>query len=85
LKKKEFSLEAIKNKFSTKTKYKPESFYNCGEALISPDCSTLPLVAHLRVFGCNSYSTIDCTTSLSYRQQGKRLKREFSKSLNKNN
>lgn len=32
LKKKEFNFNDIKNKFSTKTKYKPESFYNCGEA-----------------------------------------------------
>ena len=32
IKKKTFSLEDIKGKFSTKTKYKPESYYNCGEA-----------------------------------------------------
>lgn len=32
IKKKDFSFNDIKNKFSTKTKYKPESFYNCGEA-----------------------------------------------------
>ena len=28
IKKKEFNFNDIKNKFSTKTKYKPESFYN---------------------------------------------------------
>lgn len=32
IKKKSFSLDDIKGKFSTKTKYKPESYYNCGEA-----------------------------------------------------
>jgi hypothetical protein len=30
LKKKEIGLSSIKDKFSTKTKYKPESYYNCG-------------------------------------------------------
>jgi hypothetical protein len=34
LKKKEFNFNDIKNKFSTKTKYKPESFYNCGDAFM---------------------------------------------------
>ena len=34
IKKKEISLDTIKSKFSTKTKYKPESFYNCGEAFM---------------------------------------------------
>jgi hypothetical protein len=34
IKKKEFNFNDIKNKFSTKTKYKPESFYNCGEAFM---------------------------------------------------
>lgn len=34
IKKKEFSFSDIKNKFSTKTKYKPESFYNCGDAFM---------------------------------------------------
>ena len=32
IKKKSFSLDDIKGKFSTKTKYKAESYYNCGEA-----------------------------------------------------
>ena len=32
IKKKTFSLDDIKGKFSTKTKYKAESYYNCGEA-----------------------------------------------------
>ncbi len=30
IKKKVISLDSIKDKFSTKTKYKPESFYNFG-------------------------------------------------------
>lgn len=34
LKKKEFSLETIKNKYSTSTKYKPDLYYNCGEAFM---------------------------------------------------
>jgi hypothetical protein len=32
IKKKEISLSSIKDKFSTKTKYKETEFYNCGEA-----------------------------------------------------
>jgi len=32
IKKKEISLSSIKNKFSTKTKYKETEFYNCGQA-----------------------------------------------------
>ena len=40
IKKKEFTLEDIKSKFSTKTKYKPESFYNCGDAFM--DACGLP-------------------------------------------
>ena len=40
IKKNTFSLEDIKGKFSTKTKYKPESFYNCGEAFM--DACGLP-------------------------------------------
>ena len=34
IKKKVISLDSIKDKFSTKTKYKPESFYNCGDAFM---------------------------------------------------
>jgi hypothetical protein len=34
IKKKEFNFDDIKKKFSTKTKYKDESFYNCGEAFM---------------------------------------------------
>jgi hypothetical protein len=40
IKKKEISLDAIKSKFSTSTKYKPEQFYNCGEAFM--DACGLP-------------------------------------------
>jgi len=34
IKKKEISLDDIKKKFSTSTKYKPQQFYNCGEAFM---------------------------------------------------
>jgi hypothetical protein len=34
IKKKEITLDSIKSKFSTKTKYKPETFYNCGDAFM---------------------------------------------------
>ena len=40
IKKKVISLDSIKDKFSTKTKYKSESFYNCGEAFM--DACGLP-------------------------------------------
>lgn len=40
IKKKEISLDAIKSKFSTSTKYKTEQFYNCGEAFM--DACGLP-------------------------------------------
>jgi hypothetical protein len=40
IKKNKFSMEDIKGKYSTKTKYKPESFYNCGEAFM--DACGLP-------------------------------------------
>jgi hypothetical protein len=50
LKKKEFSLEAIKNKFSTKTKYKPESFYNCGEAFMNSCGLPGPVMGGVNMF-----------------------------------
>lgn len=40
IRKKEFKFEDIKSKFSSKTKYKPEAFYNCGEAFM--DACGLP-------------------------------------------
>jgi hypothetical protein len=40
IKKKEFKFEDIKSKYSSKTKYKPEAFYNCGEAFM--DACGLP-------------------------------------------
>jgi hypothetical protein len=40
IKKKEITLADIKNKFSTKTKYKETQFYNCGEAFL--DACGLP-------------------------------------------
>ena len=50
LKKKEFSLDAIKNKFSTKTKYKPESFYNCGEAFMNSCGLPGPVMGGVNMF-----------------------------------
>jgi hypothetical protein len=35
IKKKEITLDSIRNKFSTKTKYKETAFYNCGEAFLN--------------------------------------------------
>ena len=50
LKKKEFSLDAIKSKFSTKTKYKPESFYNCGEAFMGSCGLPGPVMGGINMF-----------------------------------
>ena len=50
LKKKEFSLDAIKSKFSTKTKYKPESFYNCGEAFMNSCGLPGPVMGGINMF-----------------------------------
>jgi hypothetical protein len=50
LKKKEFSLDAIKSKFSTKTKYKPESFYNCGEAFMGSCGLPGPIMGGINMF-----------------------------------
>ena len=50
IKKKTFSLEDIKGKFSTKTKYKPESFYNCGEAFMDTVGLPGPVMGGINMF-----------------------------------
>jgi len=50
LKKKEFNFNDIKNKFSTKTKYKPESFYNCGEAFYDACGLPGPVMGGINMF-----------------------------------
>jgi hypothetical protein len=50
IKKKEISLDSIKGKFSTKTKYKPESFYNCGEAFMDACGLPGPVMGGINMF-----------------------------------
>lgn len=50
IKKKEVSFDTIKNKFSTKTKYKPESFYNCGEAFMGACGLPGPVMGGINMF-----------------------------------
>lgn len=50
IKKKEISLDAIKGKFSTKTKYKPESYYNCGEAFLESCGLPGPVMGGINMF-----------------------------------
>ena len=50
IKKKTFSLEDIKGKFSTKTKYKPESFYNCGDAFMEACGLPGPVMGGINMF-----------------------------------
>jgi len=50
LKKKEIGLASIKDKFSTKTKYKPESFYNCGEAFMEACGLPGPIMGGINMF-----------------------------------
>jgi hypothetical protein len=50
LKKKEIGLGSIKDKFSTKTKYKPESFYNCGEAFMEACGLPGPVMGGINMF-----------------------------------
>ena len=57
IKKKEFSLENIKSKFSTKTKYKPESFYNCGEAFMEACGLPGPVMGGINMFLGHSNSS----------------------------
>jgi hypothetical protein len=50
IKKKEISLESIKSKFSTNTKYKPEQFYNCGEAFMEACGLPGPVLGGINMF-----------------------------------
>ena len=42
--------KSIKDKFSTKTKYKPESFYNCGEAFMNACGLPGPVMGGINMF-----------------------------------
>ena len=57
IKKKEFNFNDIKNKFSTKTKYKPESFYNCGEAFMDACGLPGPVMGGINMFLGHSNSS----------------------------
>jgi len=57
IKKKEFNFNDIKNKFSTKTKYKPESFYNCGEAFYEASGLPGPVMGGINMFLGHSNSS----------------------------
>lgn len=50
IKKKEISLDTIKSKFSTKTKYKSEQFYNCGEAFMEACGLPGPVMGGINMF-----------------------------------
>ncbi len=50
IKKKEISLDSIKSKFSTKTKYKTESFYNCGESFMDACGLPGPVMGGINIF-----------------------------------
>lgn len=62
IKKKTFSLEDIKGKFSTKTKYKPESFYNCGDAFMEACGLPGPVMGGINMF--LGHSNTSKTTAL---------------------
>jgi hypothetical protein len=57
IKKKEFNFDDIKKKFSTKTKYKPESFYNCGEAFMEACGLPGPVMGGINMFLGHSNSS----------------------------
>jgi hypothetical protein len=50
IKKKEISLSSIKDKFSTKTKYKETDYYNCGEAFFSACGIPGPVMGGINMF-----------------------------------
>jgi hypothetical protein len=57
IKKKEFNFNDVKSKFSTKTKYKPESFYNCGEAFMGACGLPGPVMGGINMFLGHSNSS----------------------------
>ena len=50
IKKKEIGLDSIKSKFSTKTKYKPETFYSCGESFMDACGLPGPVLGGINMF-----------------------------------
>lgn len=62
IKKKEISLDSIKSKFSTSTKYKPEQFYNCGEAFMEACGLPGPAMGSINMF--LGHSNTSKTTAL---------------------
>jgi len=62
IKKKEISLDSIKSKFSTKTKYKPETFYNCGDAFMEACGLPGPVLGGITMF--LGHSNTSKTTAL---------------------
>ena len=76
LKKKEFSLDAIKSKFSTKTKYKPESFYNCGEAFMNSCGLPGPVMGGVNMF--LGHSNTSKTTAMILAAADAQKKRSFT-------
>ena len=50
IKKKEMGLDSIKSKFSTKTKYKSETFYNCGDAFMDACGLPGPVLGGINMF-----------------------------------
>lgn len=57
IRKKEFKFEDIKAKFSSKTKYKPEAFYNCGEAFMEACGLPGPVMGGVNMFLGHSNSS----------------------------
>lgn len=57
IKKQQITLEAIKGKYSTKTKYKPESYYNCGEAFMDACGLPGPIMGGINMFLGHSNSS----------------------------
>lgn len=62
IKKKEFDLESVKSKFSTKTKYKETQFYNCGEAFLDACGLPGPVLGGINTF--LGHSNTSKTTAL---------------------
>lgn len=57
IKKKEIGLDTIKSKFSSKTKYKPESYYSCGEAFMEACGLPGPIMGGINMFLGHSNSS----------------------------
>ena len=57
IKKKDTSLLNIKEKYSTKTKYKPENFYNCGDAFMDACGLPGPVMGGINMFLGHSNSS----------------------------